>query len=132
MQEPGAPGRGGRDHSGHAQARPQRSEAPRRLPQRDLLRRCLERDDASRPAASPAAGAAEEASGALQTPRVSLEAEVPEALFEGMRNFLSARPEWDQYRVITSALAGFLFQNGCSDRCVAQHYLNGLFMRPGD
>ena len=63
--------------------------------------------------------------------RVSLEAEVPEALFEGMRAFLEGRPEWDQYRVITSALAGFLFQNGCSDRCVSQHYLNGLFMQPG-
>ena len=63
-------------------------------------------------------------------PRISLEAEVPEALFDGMRAFLNSRPEWDQYRVVTSALAGFLFQNGCSDRCVAQHYLNGLFMKP--
>jgi hypothetical protein len=80
---------------------------------RDHLSRCLEQDDAT--------GAA----------RISLEAEVPEALFDGMRAFLSSRPEWDQYRVITSALAGFLFQNGCGDRCVAQHYLNGLFMKPG-
>jgi hypothetical protein len=64
--------------------------------------------------------------------RVSLEAEVPEALFEGMRAFLEGRPEWDQYRVITSALASFLFQNGCTDRCVSQHYLNGLFMHPGE
>ena len=63
---------------------------------------------------------------------VSLEAEVPEALFEGMRAFLQNRPDWDQYRVMTSALAGFLFQNGCGDRCVAQHYLNGLFMRSLD
>ena len=63
--------------------------------------------------------------------RVSLEAEVPEALFDGMRAFLRSRPEWDQYRLMTSALAGFLFQNGCSDRSVAQHYLDGLFMRPG-
>ena len=64
--------------------------------------------------------------------RISLEAEVPEALFDGLRAFLESRPEWDQYLVITSALAGFLFQNGCADRCVAQHYLNGLFMRPGE
>ena len=81
---------------------------------RDHLSRCLDQDDAT--------GSA----------RISLEAEVPEALFDGMRAFLSSRPEWDQYRVITSALAGFLFQNGCSDRCVAQHYLNGLFMKPGE
>jgi hypothetical protein len=33
--------------------------------------------------------------------------------------------------VITSALAGFLFQNGCSDHAVTQHYLDGLFLRQG-
>jgi len=62
---------------------------------------------------------------------VSLEAEVPEVLFEGMRNFISRHPDWDQYSVITSALAGFLFQNGCSDHSVSQHYLDGLFLRQG-
>ena len=83
------------------------------LETRAHLRRCL---DQPGPAVASAA------------PRVSLEAEVPEVLFDGLRSFLQSRPDWDQYRVITSALAGFLFQNGCSDRCVAQHYLNGLFM----
>jgi hypothetical protein len=61
---------------------------------------------------------------------VSLEAEVPEVLFDGMREFISCHPDWDQYSVITSALAGFLFQNGCSDQSVTQHYLDGLFQRP--
>jgi hypothetical protein len=84
--------------------------------ERDHLRRCLDQ-----PEAAPAGES-----------RVSLEAEVPEVLFDGMRGFLQSRPEWDQYRVMTSALAGFLFQNGCGDRCVAQHYLNGLFLRPGE
>jgi hypothetical protein len=60
---------------------------------------------------------------------VSLEAEVPEVLFEGMREFIGSHPHWDQYSVITSALAGFLFQNGCSDRSVTQLYLDGLFLR---
>ena len=83
---------------------------------RERLERCLQ-ESATEPA---------------EASRISLEAEVPEALFDGMRAFLSSRPEWDQYRVITSALAGFLFQNGCGDRCVAQHYLNGLFMKPGE
>lgn len=64
-------------------------------------------------------------------PRVSLEAEVPEVLFEGMRHFIRSHPHWDQYSVITSALAGFLFQNGCGDRTVTQHYLDGLFLRQG-
>ncbi len=58
---------------------------------------------------------------------VSLEAEVPELLFEGMRAFIEANPRWDQYSLVTSALASFLFQNGCSDHCVTQHYLDSLF-----
>ena len=61
---------------------------------------------------------------------ISLEAEVPELLYDGMRQYLSNHPEWDQYRLVTSALANFLFQNGCADQCVTQHYLNGLFLRP--
>lgn len=82
---------------------------------KEHLRRCLEQ--------GAAPGAA---------PTISLEAEVPEALFEGMRAFLRNRPDWDQYRLITSALAGFLFQNGCADRCVAQHYIDGLFSAGSD
>jgi hypothetical protein len=60
-----------------------------------------------------------------------LEAEVPEVLFEGMRHFIHSHPHWDQYTLITSALAGFLFQNGCGDSGVTQHYLDGLFLRQG-
>ena len=66
----------------------------------------------------------------VQAPSISLEAEVPELLYDGMREYLSNHPEWDQYRLVTSALANFLFQNGCADQCVTQHYLNGLFLRP--
>jgi hypothetical protein len=61
---------------------------------------------------------------------ISLEAEVPEVLFEGMRSFIHSNPDWDQYSVITSALAGFLFQNGCQNAFVTQQYLDGLFLRP--
>ena len=59
--------------------------------------------------------------------KISLEAELPEVLFEGMKAFIAANPGWDQYSLITSALACFLFQNGCSDKCVTQHYLDGMF-----
>lgn len=84
--------------------------------ERDHLSRCIARETVHKPAT-------------LDTVSVSLEAEVPEALFDGMRDFIQAHPHWDQYRVMTSALAGFLFQNGCTDRSVAQHYLHGLFRR---
>ena len=62
---------------------------------------------------------------------VSMEAEVPEQLFESMRNFLEEHPQWDQYNLVSSAVACFLFQNGSRDKAVSQHYLNGLFSRSG-
>jgi hypothetical protein len=80
------------------------------------------------PSTDLAAGSLHDAGGT--SPSVTLEAEVPEVLFHGMRSFLDNHPQWDQYSVITSALAGFLFQNGCQDRSVTQHYLDGLFLRP--
>jgi hypothetical protein len=46
-----------------------------------------------------------------------------------MGDFISSHPQWDQYRLMQAALAGFLFQQGCNNRAVAQHYLNGLFRR---
>lgn len=78
-------------------------------------------DGVALPAADPLALAAGQAQ------RISLEAEIPEALFDGMRAFIQARPDWDQYSLVTSALAGFLFQHGWADGCVSEHYLNGLF-----
>ena len=58
---------------------------------------------------------------------ISLEAEVPEALYVGMKDFIGTNPTWDQYRVLSSALANFLFQNGCDDRAVTERYLNDIF-----
>ena len=58
---------------------------------------------------------------------VSLEAEIPEALYVGMKDFIASNPKWDQYRVMSSALANFLFQNGSDDRAVAEKYLNDIF-----
>ncbi|WP_413440738.1 DUF2811 domain-containing protein [Synechococcus sp. MIT S1220] len=61
---------------------------------------------------------------------VSLEAEIPEVLYRGMKEFIVNHPNWDQYRVMSSALAHFLFQNGCGERAVTDHYLDDLFIRP--
>tara|TARA_Y100001968_G_scaffold281560_1_gene278872 strand:- start:262 stop:531 length:270 start_codon:yes stop_codon:yes gene_type:complete len=58
---------------------------------------------------------------------ISLEAEVPEALYVGMKDFISGNDNWDQSRLISSAIANFLFQNGCDDRAVTEKYLNDLF-----
>jgi hypothetical protein len=58
---------------------------------------------------------------------VSIENQMPEDLFDAMREFIRLHPQWDQYRLMQAALAGFLFQHGAKDRAVARHYLNGLF-----
>jgi len=70
-------------------------------------------------------------SSALPAPStfVSLEAEIPELLYRGMKDFIGRHPSWDQYRVMSSALANFLFQNGCEDRAVTERYLDDLFSR---
>ena len=58
---------------------------------------------------------------------ISLEAEVPEALYVGMKDFISGNEKWDQSKLISSAIANFLFQNGSDDRAVAEKYLNDIF-----
>ena len=58
---------------------------------------------------------------------VSLEAEIPEELYKGMKDFIGTNTQWDQYRLMSSALANFLFQNGSQDRAVTERYLNDLF-----
>jgi len=81
---------------------------------RNHLERCID----SQPPASEA-----------EDPFVSLEAEIPEVLYKGMKNFIGSNPSWDQYQVMSSALAQFLFQNGCSERAVTERYLDDLFSR---
>ena len=58
---------------------------------------------------------------------ISLEAEVPEALYAGMKDFISGNENWDQSKLISSAIANFLFQNGSEDRAVTEKYLNDIF-----
>ena len=58
---------------------------------------------------------------------ISLEAEVPEALYAGMKDFISSNEKWDQSKLISSAIANFLFQNGSDDRAVIEKYLNDIF-----
>ncbi len=58
---------------------------------------------------------------------ISLEAEVPEALYAGMKDFICGNENWDQSKLISSAIANFLFQNGSEDRAVTEKYLNDIF-----
>ena len=63
----------------------------------------------------------------LDITSISLEAEVPEALYLGMKDFISSNENWDQSMLISSAIANFLFQNGSDDRAVIEKYLNDIF-----
>ena len=58
---------------------------------------------------------------------VSLETELSETLYRSMKDFVISNPTWDQYKLINSALATFLVQNGCTDNSVSEIYLNQLF-----
>ena len=59
---------------------------------------------------------------------VSLESEIPEVLYNALNTFVTMNNNWDQYRVMSSALAYFLYQNGCTDRAVTERYLDDLFV----
>tara|TARA_B100000902_G_scaffold143703_1_gene141158 strand:- start:272 stop:541 length:270 start_codon:yes stop_codon:yes gene_type:complete len=63
----------------------------------------------------------------LDVMSISLEAEVPEALYVGMKDFINGNNNWDQSKLISSAIANFLFQNGSDDRAVTEKYLNDIF-----
>ena len=58
---------------------------------------------------------------------LSLEAEIPEVLYHAMKDFIDEHPNWDQCSLMTSAVANFLFQNGCQDRAVTEKYLDDIF-----
>ncbi len=59
--------------------------------------------------------------------KISLETELSESLYKNMKDFVLSNPTWDQYKLINSALATFLVQNGCTDNLVSEIYLNQLF-----
>jgi len=60
---------------------------------------------------------------------VSFISEVPAPLKEAMTVFIEDHPNWDQYRLIHAALAGFLAQNGHESRAVTRLYLDNMFSR---
>ena len=65
--------------------------------------------------------------GVSSAKKVSLETELSETLYDSMKDFVLSNPSWDQYKLINSALATFLVQNGCTDNSVSEIYLNQLF-----
>lgn len=58
---------------------------------------------------------------------ITIEIEIPEALYEAMQQHLELHSAWDNDRVGTAALALFLLQQG--EGKAAATYLNSLFGR---
>ena len=61
---------------------------------------------------------------------MNIETEIPEILFNEMKDFVESKSDSDQYNFFCSALNNFLYKNGCEDRAVAERYLNDLFAQP--
>ncbi len=58
---------------------------------------------------------------------VSFHTELPIALQAAMTSFIERYPNWDQYRLIQAALAGFLVQNGVESRSITRLYIGNMF-----
>lgn len=53
--------------------------------------------------------------------------DIPEEISNHLQLFLSERPGWSQTRILQSALALFLLQNGVSDKAISNLYLQAMF-----
>ena len=60
---------------------------------------------------------------------VSFQSELPLPLHQPMAAFIERCPNWDQYRLIQAALAGFLVQNGVDSRELTRLYVGNMFRR---
>ena len=58
---------------------------------------------------------------------ISFQTEIPKQIQEAMRVFIEKHPNWDQYRLLQAALAGFLIQNGISSRLITRLYIGNMF-----
>ncbi|QNJ28265.1 conserved hypothetical protein (DUF2811) [Synechococcus sp. A15-24] len=60
---------------------------------------------------------------------VSFQTEMPLPLQQAMTRFIEGHPNWDQYRLVQAALAGFLVQNGVESREITRVYVGNMFRR---
>ena len=58
---------------------------------------------------------------------ISFQTQVPGPLKKAMNGFIERYPNWDQYRLIQAALAGFLVQNGITSREITRLYVGNMF-----
>ena len=58
---------------------------------------------------------------------ISFKCELQGNLQEAMNKFVDQHPNWDQYRILQAAIAGFLMQNGFQNRHLTRLYVGKMF-----
>ncbi len=58
---------------------------------------------------------------------ISFQTEIPKQIQLAMKVYIEKHPNWDQYRLLQAALAGFLIQNGISSRLITRLYIGNMF-----
>ena len=58
---------------------------------------------------------------------ISFKCELQENLQKAMKEFVEEHPNWDQYRILQEAIAGFLMQNGFESRDITRIYIGNIF-----
>ena len=57
---------------------------------------------------------------------ISFKIELQENLQIAMKEFVEDHPNWDQYRILQAAIAGFLMQKGFQNRDLTRLYLGNM------
>ena len=58
---------------------------------------------------------------------ISFQTEIPKQIQQAMKVYIEKHPNWDQYRLLQAALAGFLIQNGINSRLITRLYIGNMF-----
>ena len=57
---------------------------------------------------------------------ISFKCELQDNLQHAMKEFVEAHPNWDQYRILQVAIAGFLMQKGFHTRDLTRLYVGNM------
>ena len=57
---------------------------------------------------------------------ISFKCELQENLQYAMKKFVEDHPNWDQYRILQAAIAGFLMQKGFQNRDLTRLYIGKM------
>ena len=58
---------------------------------------------------------------------ISFKCELHQNLQHAMKEFVEEHPNWDQYRILQAAIAGFLLQKGFQTRDLTRLYVGNMF-----